>query len=129
MGLGWSAWPDGLEVEEEEEKEKKKRLTCGSSGIFRIMFFYSFSLRVLICAGTFSSRKHESDGLNSCFTVCIFTDSARDALTGVGCFTCQSFHAAASKQVDGAAFADPKYPRPCRAKQRSVHRAATAHGA
>jgi hypothetical protein len=64
-------------------KAREKKLTCGSSGIFRNMLFYSFSLRVLICAGTFLTRKHESSDLNLRFTVCMFTGSVRDALRGL----------------------------------------------
>jgi hypothetical protein len=79
----------GVVVASGQRKKKKARgkrknePTCGSSGIFRNMFFYSFSLGVLICAGTFSTRKHESGDLNLRFTVCMFTGSVRDALMGL----------------------------------------------
>jgi hypothetical protein len=36
--------------------------------------FYSFTLRALICADTFSTRKYEFSNLNLRFTVHVFRD-------------------------------------------------------
>jgi hypothetical protein len=78
----------GKKMAEKKNKKwgkKEKMLTGGPlMAYLGNMLFYSFRLRCLFCTINFSTRKHEFDRVSSVFSVCVFTDSVRDALSSAG---------------------------------------------